>query len=178
MSPSKNPLVAPWSGPYGGVPPWTDMRPELFPDAFETAIAEQQAEIQYIVDLPEPPTFENTIVALERSGALLDRLQRMFGVARESITTPEYQALEREWQPKLSAAADAIVFNRRLFERIERIFNGLGEASLDADQQRLVTRLRDALVRRGARLDAAGQHRLSSINQELAALFAEFRAKV
>jgi peptidyl-dipeptidase Dcp len=154
------------------------MEPRYFPGAFEAAIAEQRREIETIAASPEPPTFENTIVAFERSGALLDRLQRLFSVARESVTTPEYQALEREWQPKLSAAADAIVFNRALFERIDRVCRSLEHSSLDDEQQRLAVRLRDALVRRGARLDDAGQRRLLEINAELASLFAEFRAKV
>jgi len=178
MSVSQNPLVKPWSGPYGGVPPWDEMHPQHFPQAFDTAIAEQKAEVDAIAANPEPPDFDNTIVALERSGALLDRLQRLFGVARQSVTTPEYQALEREWQPKLSAVADAIVFNRQLFDRIEVVYRSLPASSLDAEQRRLVTRLRDSLVRRGARLDAAGQAQLSQINQELAGLFADFRAKV
>src|SRR5262245_30225957 len=104
MSNNQNPLLRVWSGPFGGVPPWDSMEPRHFPTAFETAIAEQRREVDAIAANPESPTFENTIVAFERSGALLDRLQRMFGVARESVTTPEYQALEREWQPKLSAA--------------------------------------------------------------------------
>lgn len=178
MSVSQNPLVKPWSGPYGGVPPWHEMHHQHFPQAFDTAIADQKAEVDAIAANPEPPDFDNTIVALERSGALLDRLQRLFGVARQSVTTPEYQALEREWQPKLSAVADAIVFNRQLFDRIEVVHQSLPDSSLDAEQRRLVTRLRDSLVRRGARLDAAGQAQLSQINQELAGLFADFRAKV
>lgn len=178
MTVASNPLLAPWSGPYGGVPPWNEMRPESFPEALETAIAEQRAEVDAIAAKPEPPTFDNTILALERSGASLDRLQRLFGVARESVTTPEYQALEREWLPRLSAAADAIVFHRPLFDRIDAVYHSLAGSALDAEQKRLVTRLHDSLVRRGARLDAAGQARLSQINQEMAALFAEFRAKV
>jgi len=163
MSVSQNPLVKPWSGPYGGVPPWHEMHHQHFPQAFDTAIADQKAEVDAIAANPEPPDFDNTIVALERSGALLDRLQRLFGVARQSVTTPEYQALEREWQPKLSAVADAIVFNRQLFDRIEVVHQSLPDSSLDAEQRRLVTRLRDSLVRRGARLDAAGQAQLSQI---------------
>ena len=154
------------------------MRPEDFPEAFEMAIAEQRDEVDAIAANPDPPTFDNTILALERSGALLDRLQRMFGVARENVTTPAYQALELEWQPKLSAAADAIVFDRSLFDRIDVVHQSLPASTLDSEQQRLVTRLRDSLVRRGARLDATGQSRLSQINQDLATLFAEFRAKV
>ena len=174
---SENPLTSPWAGPYGGVPPWDRMAPEHFPGAFETAIAEIHREIAAIAADREPPTFENTIAAMERSGRMLDRLERMFGVARESVTNPSYQAIEREWQPKLAAAADEIVFNEGLFRRIAAVHASL-PGSLDSDQVRLATRVYDYFVRRGAKLSGADKTRLSAINQELAARFAEFRAKV
>jgi len=101
------------------------MRPEDFPESFRDGHRRAAQRGDAIAVNPEPPTFDNTILALERSGALLDRLQRMFGVARENVTTPAYQALEREWQPKLSAAADAIVFNRTLFDRIDAVYRSL-----------------------------------------------------
>jgi peptidyl-dipeptidase Dcp len=172
-----NPLTAPWTGPYGGVPPWDQMSPQHFPDAFETAIAEQRQEIEAIVANPEAPTFENTIAAMERSGRMLDRVERMFGVARENVTNREYQALEREWQPRLAAAADAILFNAGLFKRLEAVYQSL-PAGLEADQIRLATRLYEHFVRRGAKLNLTEKARLSEINQELASRFAEFRAKV
>ena len=119
---SDNPLIAPWAGPYGGVPPWDRMAPEHFPGAFEAAIAEQRSEIDAIAANREAPTFDNTIAAMERAGLTLDRVDRMFGVARESVTNPAYQALEHEWQPRLAAADDAIVFNQGLFKRIEAVY--------------------------------------------------------
>jgi len=173
-----NPLVAPWPGPYGGVPPWDHLRPENFPEAFVLALAEQRAEIAAIAANPDPPTFENTIAALDRSSRTLDRLLRLFSVARESVTTPEFQTLEREWQPKLQAAADAIDHNPHLFRRIGSVFESLPTAHLDPDQERLATRTFESLVRRGARLDDDQKKVLSRINQDLAGLFAEFRAKV
>jgi len=97
--PSTNPLTRPWAGPYGGVPPWDLAKPELFPGAFEAAIAEQRAEIAAIASAPNPPSFDNTIAAMERSGRMLDRLNRLFGVVRQNISTPQIQALDREWQP-------------------------------------------------------------------------------
>jgi peptidyl-dipeptidase Dcp len=175
---STNPLIAPWAGPYGGVPPWDRMSPEYFPEAFETAIGEQQREIDAIAANPEPPTFDNTIAAMERSGRMLDRVERMFGVARENVTNRQYQALEREWQPRLAAAADAILFNVGLFRRIEAVYQSLAQSELEADQIRLATRVYEHFVRRGAKLNPADQSRLSHINQQLASLFAEFRAKV
>ena len=176
--PSSNPLTRPWTGPYGGVPPWDQADPELFPGAFAAAIAEQRAEIDAIAADPAPPSFENTIAVMERSGRTLDRLNRLFNVLRQNISTSRIQALDREWQPKLTAADDAIVFNPGLFKRIEVVHGSLSASTLTAEQKRLTERTYDSYVRRGARLTAAEKTRLSDINQRLAALFAEFRSKV
>jgi peptidyl-dipeptidase Dcp len=173
-----NPLVAPWAGPYGGVPPWEDVRPDRFPGAFETALAEQRAEIAAIVATREAATFENTIAALERSGQTRDRVERLFSVARENITNPQFQALERQWLPKLAAANDEIFLNGELFQRLAEVHRSLETADLAADQKRLAARTFDAFVRRGARLDASQKAQLSAINQELASRFSEFRQKV
>lgn len=173
-----NPLVAPWTGRYGGVPPWDQVAPPLFPDAFATALAEERAEIEAIVSDPAPPSFENTIAAMQRAGRTRDRVSRLFSVMRSNVSTPEYQALEREWQPALAAADDAIVFNERLFARIAAVHRSLPDSNLTAEQQRLATRTYDAFVRRGARLDAAGQARLAEINQRLATSFSDFSARV
>ncbi len=145
---STNPLTRPWPGPHGGVPPWDVADPELFPDAFETALAEQRAEIDAIVSDSSPPTFENTIDAMERSGQTLDRVHRLFAVLRENISTPRILALDREWQPKLAAAADAIVFTPGLFTRIETVYQSLSSA-LTPEQRRLVERTYDSFIRRG-----------------------------
>ena len=177
-SAASSPLVAPWTGPYGGVPPWDTAKPELFPAAFEAALAEQRAEIDAIAKDPAAPTFENTIGAMERSGETLDRVLRLFAVLRQNISTPEIQAIDREWQPKLAAAEDEITFKRGLFTRIAAVHRSLGNAALKPEEKRLVERTYEAFVRRGATLDADGQKRLSDINQQLAALFSEFRTKV
>jgi peptidyl-dipeptidase Dcp len=173
-----NPLVAPWLGPYGGVPPWDQMTPSLIPSAFEAALAEHRREIDAIAGDREAPTFDNTLAAMERSGRALDRIERMFGVARENITNPDYQKLELEWMPKLAAHGDAIILNAGLFERIEAVYRSLPTSGLEPDQVRLTTRLYENFVRCGAKLDESGKKRLSEINQELAARFADFRAKV
>jgi peptidyl-dipeptidase Dcp len=173
-----NPLLAPWSGPYGGVPPWDQVKPEYFPAAFEAALAEERAEIAAIANATTAPTFENTIAAMQRAGRTRDRVERLFGVMRDNKSTPDYQKLVREWQPKLAAADDAIAFDRTLFERIEAVYRGRETAKLTPEQERLTTRTYESFVRRGAKLDDAQKERLSAINQELAALFSEFSAKV
>ncbi len=173
-----NPLVAPWSGPYAGVPPWDHVRPEHFPGAFEVALAEHRAEIAAILASHDAATFDNTIAALERAGETRDRVERLFAVARENITNPQFQALEREWQPKLAAATDEIFLNGDLFQRIATVHRSLETANLAAIRSdwRPVPSTRSCA--RGARLDAEQKKQLSAINQELAARFSEFRQKV
>lgn len=173
---TSNPLIRPWPGPYGGVPPWDQVRADVFPEAFDVALAEHRAEVAAICANREPPTFENTIVALERSGWTRDRVERLFSVLRENVTTPAVQAVEEEWLPRLAGASDEILFNQQLFSRIEAV-----HASLDSlgDVDRRLTRLvYDRFVRHGARLGADAKRRLSEVNQELASLYAEFRQKV
>jgi peptidyl-dipeptidase Dcp len=173
-----NPLVAPWPGPWGGVPPWDRVAPELFPEAFEQAITLQRTEVAVITANAKPPTFENTIVALERVGRALDRVSSLFGVMIDNASSPAYQTLELEWSPRVAAAADEITFNRALFDRIEAVFSARHAGHLTPDQIRLIERIHARFLRAGASLDADGQAKLGAINQELAVLFAEFSARV
>jgi peptidyl-dipeptidase Dcp len=173
-----NPMLAKWSGPYGGVPPWDQVRPELFPDAYEAALAQHRAEIDAIAGNSEPPTFENTMAALDGAGEALDRVARLFAVMTDNMTTPVYQQIDREWQPRLAAHNDAIVFNQPLFARVEAVHAGLDQGALTPEQRRLATRTYESFVRGGARLDEEEKARLSAINQELAGLFSDFAAKV
>jgi peptidyl-dipeptidase Dcp len=154
------------------------MRPELFPEAFTIAIAEERAEIEAIASSSEPPTFANAVVAFDRSGRMRMRVSRLFAVATENITNPQYQALEREWEPKLTAASDANFMNSKLFSRIAAVHSSLPDANLSAEQKRLTERVYDLFVRRGAQLADEEKGRLSKINQELASLYAVFRQKL
>jgi len=173
-----NILLADWTGPYDGVPPWDRVRPELFPQAFEVAIAEQRREVLAIADSTAPATFANTIEPLERSGRRLDRVSALFGVMTSNMTNPQYQALQREWGPRLAAANDEIVLNPKLFQRIRTVYEARESAGLDAQQKRVVTRRYDSFVRRGANLTPEQKQQLSQYNQQLAGLFAEFSEKV
>src|SRR5689334_15231996 len=98
-----NPLLADWTGPYDGVPPWDKVRADLFPSAFQASIDERRAELLAIADSKEPPTFANTIEALEKIGQRLDHVSTLFGVMTGNLATPEIQALDKEWSPKLAA---------------------------------------------------------------------------
>ena len=173
-----NLLLAEWSGPYGGVPPWDRVAPELFPEAFQAGIDQLLHEVEAIASDPAAPTFENTFVPLEDSGRALTRVLVLFSVMTNNMSTPEYQALDIEWSPKLAAAEDAIYFNQQLFDRIQVIHDSRSASGLSAEQQRLVERTWQGFVRRGARLDPEGKSELGRINQELAGLFAEFSKRV
>ncbi|MDX2235443.1 MAG: M3 family metallopeptidase [Hyphomonadaceae bacterium] len=176
VAPAANPLLAAWTGPYGGVPPWDQVKPELFPGAFEASFAQLRAEVDAIVKNEDPPTFENTIVAMERGGDLFDRVARLYSVMTANMNNPAYQALDREWSPKLSAIGDEINFNKALFAKVEAVH--ATRASLDPVQRRLVERVYDDFVRAGAKLDEGQKAEVARLNQELATLFADFRAKL
>jgi peptidyl-dipeptidase Dcp len=171
-------LTAEWSGPYGGVPPWDRVVAGDFPDAFARALDDERASVERIASNHEPADFENTIAALERAGQMRDRVMRIFSVMRLNMSSPEYQTLDREWQPRLAAAADAITFFPGLFERIDAVCRAMPTTALSPEQRRLVTKVWESFVRAGAQLGAADRERLSAINQELAALYADFRARV
>ena len=99
-----NILLKKWTGPYDGVPPWDQVKPAQFPEAFQFGIDEMLRESDTIANNPDAPTFANTIEAMEKSGERLDYVQSIFGVYTSNLATPEVQALNKEWSPKLSAA--------------------------------------------------------------------------
>ena len=173
-----NVLLADWTGPYEGVPPWDKVTPALFPQAFQFAIDEQRREIEAIANNPQAPTFVNTIEALERTGQRLGRVQSVFGVMTDNMSTPEYQALDKEWSPKLTAAFDEITLNPKLFQRVETLYNNRASLGLDAKQTRLLTRNYEYFVRNGAKLDSQQKARLSQMNQQLSSAFSDFNANL
>ena len=173
-----NVLLADWTGPYDGLPPFDRVRPDLFPEAFQFAIDEQRREIEAIANNRAAPTFANTIEALERAGERLDRVGAVFGVMTSNMTTPEYQRLQREWSPRLAAAFDEIILNPQLFQRVKTIYDARERSGLNVQQQRLVKRIYDQFVQRGANLSPEQKQQLSAYNQQLARLFAEFSEKV
>ena len=174
----KDPLMAPWSGSYGGVPPWDQVSADKFPAAFTAGLAALAAEVQAIAENPEAPTFENTIAALQDAGRHQDRAENLFGVMTSNLNSPEVQEVDREWSPKLAAAYDAITFNEKLFDRIKAVHTARGNSGLDAQQQRLVELTYDRFVNAGAKLSAEQKAELGRINQELAVLFTDFGNKV
>ncbi len=173
-----NPLLAEWTGPYGGVPPFDLVEVRHFQPALEAGMTEQLAEIDRIASDPSPPTFENTIAEMERAGRTLDRVRVAYGIWGSNLNTPEVQAVQREMAPRLAAFSDRITQNEALFRRIEAVYEGRESAGLTPEQERLSWLYFTNFVRAGARLDGPAKERLSAINQRLAQLFTQFGQNV
>lgn len=174
----ENPIVAPWSGPYEGVPPWDEVTAEDFPAAFQAAMDAYRAEFEAIRDNPEAPTFENTIAASELAGEEINRLYSMWGVYSSNLSSPEVRAIEAEWSPKMSVFFGELSLDPKMFARIKAVYDGRAGAGLDAQQTRLLERQYDALVRNGALLDEAQKAKLVDINSQLSTLYNNFSNKV
>lgn len=173
-----NPLTAEWTGPFGGVPAWDQMRVEDFPVAFDEAMAEYRREAYAVRDNPAPATFENTHLAMMNAGTKLRRLYAYWGVQTSNLSTPRVQEIEAELEPRLSAFFDEIRLDDRLFQRYKAVYDGRQRAGLNAQQLRIVERAFEDYVRNGANLDPAGKAELTRINTELAGLFSEFSNKL
>ncbi|GEJ58157.1 M3 family metallopeptidase [Anaeromyxobacter diazotrophicus] len=173
---SPNPLLAPWPGPYGGVPPFDRVRVADLGPALDAALAEHLAEVERVAADPAPPTFDNTLVALERAGRTLDRVQAVLGVYTSTLADDAVQAVEREAAPKLAAHRDRIAQNAQLFRRVAAVYEA--RARLDPEAQRLAWYWHKELVRAGARLEGPAKQRLGELNQQLAALQTRFSQNV
>ena len=173
-----NPLLSEWTGPYGGLPPFDQVKIEYFKPALAAAMAENLAEIDKIANDSAPPTFDNTIVAMEKAGQTLDRVGTIYNVWQSTMSSPDFQAVQREMAPKLAAFSDKITQNEKLFKRIEAVYNSPDKKKLNSEQQRLVWLDYTNFVRLGAKLDAKSKARLTEINQQLATLFTKFSNNV
>ncbi|WP_078859618.1 M3 family metallopeptidase [Streptomyces rubellomurinus] len=160
------------------LPPFAEIREEHYLPAFERGMAEQLAEIEAITDTRSVPTFDNTLLALERSGELLRRVRVVFDNQACSDTTDLLDEVDAKVSPLLAAHHDAIHLDRRLFERIEALYEARADLGLDAESQRLLQRRYDDFVRSGARLGEAEQARLRELNAELAVLGTTFQQNV
>jgi peptidyl-dipeptidase Dcp len=177
-SAASNPLLAQWTGPYGGVPPFDRVRVEDIRPALEAAMAENLAEVGRIAANPAAPTFANTIAELERAGSSLDRVSTIYGIWSSNLNTPEFQKVESEMAPRLAAFEDQITQNEALFRRIQAVYDARETSGLPPEQKRLAWHYHNRFVRAGARLDAASKARLSEINQQLAGHFTRFSQNV
>ena len=172
-----NPFFAPETLPFQA-PPFDLLQEDHYLPAFEAGMAAQREEIAAIAASTEPPTFENTIVALERTGTLLSRVASPFFCIASANTTDRIQAIQQEIAPKLSAHADAMYLDAALFGRVEAMYTQSGGLNLDAESQRLLQETFDHFVRAGARLNEADKERMRTLNTEAATLQTAFVNKV
>ncbi|MBN1206840.1 MAG: M3 family metallopeptidase [Myxococcaceae bacterium] len=175
---AENPLLADWSGPYGGVPPFDKVQVEDFKPAIEAAMEQARGEIARIASDPAAPNFENTIAALEDTRRTYDNVETIYRIWSATMSGPQFQALQREVAPRLAAFEDEIHQNEPLFRRIEAVYTSPDKAKLPPEQQRLTWKRYTDFVRAGAKLDAAAKKRLAEINQRLAALYTTFSQNI
>lgn len=172
-----NPLLVESPLPFN-YPRFDLIKDEHYAPAFAAGMAEHRREIDAIADQPAAPTFENTIVAMERAGQTLGRVSRVFSNLSGTITNPAMQKIEKEMAPKLAAHSDAIRLNHALFQRIQSLYDRRDQLGLDPESARLLERYYKDFVRSGARLGEAEKSALRALNAELATLHTAFAQNV
>ncbi len=174
---SENPLIAPWTGPYSGVPAFDAMDLKYIEPALRAGMAIHLDEIEVIATNPSPPTFENTIVAMERSGRDLERVFSYWGIWSANLSTPEFREIQAEMVPVLSDYSSKITQNAGLFERIKTVYEA-DNSRRPADEQRLIWLTYNSFAKNGATLTGAKKERYAEINRRLAELQTKFANNV
>ena len=170
---TSNPLLEQPKNEYG-IPAFDQVKPEHYLPAFEAAIAEQKAEIDAIVNNPAEPTFDNTIVALDRTGMTLERVAGVFFNVLEADGDDEMNAIAEKVSPMMSELSDGIILNEALFQRVKFVYDMRDQLGLNPEQMRLVTETYKHFADNGANLPEEQKERLKEINQELGLLSLKF----
>jgi peptidyl-dipeptidase Dcp len=173
MPSAANPLLQPWTGPYG-LPPFAALRPEHFQPAYDVGMREHLAEVDAIAADPAPATFDNTIQAFDRCGRTLKRIDLLFHNLTSSETSPELQAVQRAMAPRLAAHESAIKLHAALFRRIDALHEQRERLGLGDEDLRLLERTHLDFVLAGAKLAGAARERHAQITKELAQLTTTF----
>lgn len=178
ISESNNILLSEWTGPFGGVPAFDKMELSLLQPAIEEGMEMHLKEIQKIANNPAAPTFENTIVAMEKSGKALDRAFTYYGLWSSNISSPEFRDIQKELSPKISEYSSKISQNKKLFERVKAIYDNSVNNPLEDDQQRVVQLIYENFAMEGANLDKKSKKRYAEINKELSQLYTKFSSNI
>ncbi|MBT8395946.1 MAG: M3 family metallopeptidase [Gemmatimonadetes bacterium] len=173
----ENPLMAVWETDFG-VPPFDQIENDHYIPAFREAMELHRTEIDVVVNNPEPPTFENTVFALDLAGALYSRVGRVFGAVNGAHTNDVLQEVARTMAPERAAHGDAIGLNPGLWERVNAVFEQKDELGLTPEQSKLLEETHKGFVRSGAALDEISKARIMEINSELAELSIRFGENV
>lgn len=175
---TENILMKEWTGPYGGVPAFDQMKVEDIKEAMTKSIDIKLSEIDEIANNQDPATFENTIEAMERSGKELERVFTYYGIFSGNLSSPEFREIQGEIVPLLSEYRSKITQNKNLFLRIKTVYENSKTTPLDADQQRVVELTYKSFEMDGAELDDAKKERYAAINKELSNLYNKFSNNV
>ena len=167
-----NPFLSEWDTPYG-IPPFDQIQTADYMPAFQAGIEQQNAEIQAIIDNPEAPDFDNTIAALDNSGAILSRVSAILFNVDESDSSPELDAIVEQITPVMSEHSDNIFMNKELFARVKAVYEA-DQSNLTREQQMLLKDTFKGFEQNGIGLDDAAQARLKEINSELSGLVVKF----
>jgi peptidyl-dipeptidase Dcp len=178
MKQEDNLLLQKWEGPYGGVPAFDQMNVSDIQAAVEKGMELNLSEIEAIANSSEAATFENTIAAMERSGAELNRVFSYYGIMSSNMSSPEFRDIQAILAPKLSEFSSSISQNKALFNRIKSVYDASLETPLEADQQRVVELTYKGFEMRGAELNAAKKERYAAIDKELSTLYNTFSDNV
>jgi peptidyl-dipeptidase Dcp len=173
-APTDNPLVAPWTGPHGGLPPFDKVKPELFAAAFEAAMTAQRQELFALTAKRSAPTFDSIMEPFQDSGRAMSRVGALFGVFTSTMNDAAMQKVEAQTTPKLAAFGDEIIQSEQLFARLKAVYDARETSGLTPEQKRLTWVVYNSFARQGAALDAAKKARLGQINQTLAGLYTKF----
>ena len=163
----KNIFLQEWDTPYGTAP-FSQITLDQYVPAFKAGIEEQKANIQAIIDCKDAPTFENTVLAMEKASPILDRVEGVFFNVSESDSTPEMQAIEEEVTPLITDASNEIMMNEALFARVKAVYDNM--EGLTREQQMATKKLYQSFERNGVGLDEAGKKRFAEISNRLATL--------
>lgn len=174
---SRNPLLEEWDTPFG-IPPFSEVKIEHYKPAVLAAIEEHNKEIEVIINNPEAPSFENTIVALDNSGALFSRVYSVFGSETSINSTPELMAVETELAPIVSAHFNEISMNEQLYQRVKAVYDNRDNLGLEPDQMRLLTETYKDYEKSGATLPEDKKAELKKINSRISELQLKFEQNV
>lgn len=174
---SKNPFLSKYTTPYE-VPPFNEIKNEHYKPAIEKGIQEQESEVDTIANSPDHPTFENTILAMENSGEVLNRVTTVLNNLNSANTNDELQKIAKDVASNSASHHDNICLNENLFKRIELIWNQKESLNLNLEQAKLLENKYKAFVRSGANLDESQKGRLRAINSEIAVLTLKYGQNV
>lgn len=169
----QNPFMVPYETPFG-IPPFDKITYDDYLPAIEKGIADKKAEIEAIANNPATPTFDNTILAMEKSGALLEKVMLVFGALDETDNNEHMLAISEKAYPMVSAASDEIMMNDKLFKRVKYLYDNRDKLNLDGPQKRAVELSYKSFTRNGALLSAEKKEELKNLNNELTQLFLSF----